>query len=68
MALTPAQKHLIDGLHIFGVEKDAILCIVLALETPEQQDAMMEWMCEHRDATTEDFLKKTVELVKGTAE
>ena len=66
--LTMAQEHLIAGLHIFGVETDAIVGIVSVLKTPEQQDAMMEWMCEHRGATTPEILRKTVELVKGTAE
>jgi len=64
MALTEAQKHLIRGLNIFGVEKDAIVGIVSALNTPEMQDKMMEWMCEHKGATTAETLRKTAELVK----
>lgn len=63
MALTNAQKHLIDGLRIFGVEMDAIIGIVCALEKPEQQRAMMEWMCDHEGATTAEILKKTAEIV-----
>lgn len=55
MELTMAQEHLIAGLHIFGVETDAIVGIVSVLKTPEQQDAMMEWMCEHRGATTPEI-------------
>ena len=64
MALTQAQKHLIAGLKLFGVEKDAIVGIVSTLKKPAQQDAMMEWMCEHEGATTADILKKTAELVQ----
>ncbi len=63
MALTNAQKHLIDGLRIFGVEMDAIIGIVCALEKPEQQDEMMEWMSEHEGATTAEILKKTAKIV-----
>lgn len=55
MALTPIQKHLITGLLIFGVEKDAIVGIVSALETEEQQCRMMEWMSEHEGASTSDI-------------
>ena len=65
MALTWLQKHLIDGLRIFGVEKDAIVGIVLALPEPEQLEAMMEWMCEHEGATTAQILKKTAEISRS---
>ena len=34
MELTMAQEHLIAGLHIFGVETDAIVGIVSVLKTP----------------------------------
>ena len=64
MSLTPAQKHLITGLILFGIEKDAILGIVSALPEPEQQDAMMEWMCDHWGASTAEVLKKTSELAR----
>lgn len=37
MALTKLQKHLIVGLRIFGVENDAIVGIVSAMESEEQQ-------------------------------
>ena len=63
MELTTAQKHLIDGLIIFGVEEDAIVGIVSALEKPEQQDELMEWMCEHEGAKTPEILRKTAEIV-----
>lgn len=64
MALTPAQKHLIAGLLLFNVEKDAIIGIVSTLQRPEQLDAMMEWMCENEGASTAEVLKKTAELAK----
>ena len=64
MALTEAQKHLICGLNIFGVEKDAIAGIVSALKTPAMQDEMMEWMCKHKGATVSEILRKTAELAK----
>lgn len=64
MALSNFQKHLITGLLLFGVERDAIVGIVSAMETEEQQCRLMEWMCEHEGATTAQILKKTAELMK----
>ena len=62
MELTMAQKHLIAGLRLFGVEKDAIVGILSALPQPKQQDEMMEWMCEHEGASTAEILKKVAEI------
>lgn len=70
MELSPAQKHLIDGLHLFGVERDAIVGIAMILSTPEMLDEMMEWMAQHIEAgthlklKTEDFLRKPAEITK----
>lgn len=66
MALTNIQKYLIAGLRIFNVEKDAIVGIVSALETEEQQCRLMEWMAEHEGATTSQILRETVEIVHST--
>ena len=68
MELSEAQKHLILGLRIFGVEKDAIYGIVSALSEPEQQDEMMEWMCDHRNATTAQILKEVANIVNKNQE
>ena len=65
MALTNAQKYLIIGLKILGVEKDAIYGIVSSLPKKKQQDELMEWMCAHRYATTEQILKEVVRIAKG---
>ena len=62
MALSEAQKHLIHGLMLFGVEKDAIVGIVSAVKTPEHLDAMIEWMCENLEASVPEILRKTAEL------
>ena len=62
MALTEAQKYLIIGLRILGVEKDAIHGILSALPQKRQQDDLMEWMCDHREATTPEILKKVAEI------
>ena len=45
------------------MEKDAIYGIIEALPEDEQQDALMEWMCDHREATTSDILKQVAEIV-----
>ena len=49
MELTEVAKHLITGLHLFGVERDAIVGIPLILEKEEQQIELMEWMANHRE-------------------
>ncbi len=64
MELTEVQKHLISGLQIFGVEKDAIVGIMLALPNEEQQIEMLEWMRNHMGASTSEILGKTAELAK----
>ena len=63
MELSPAQKHLIKWLRYYGIEKDAIVGIVASLEKPEQLDKMMEWMSEHRELTTQEALRKLVEIL-----
>ena len=60
--LTEAQKYMIIGLSLLGVEKDAIVGIVSALPNPEQQDDLMEWMCDHREATTAQILKQVANI------
>lgn len=64
MGLSMAQKHLITGLRIFGVEKDAIVGIVSMLPNPAQLDAMMEWMCQNEGAKATEVMKKATELAK----
>ena len=72
MELSEAQKHLIRGLLILNVEKDAIAGIVSALPKPEQLDELMEWMGEtyggvqenQRGNTTAAILKKVAEIAK----
>ena len=64
MGLTEVQKCLITGLKIFGVEKDAIVGIMLALPKEEQQIEMLEWMRSNMGASTSDILGKTAELAK----
>ena len=64
MELTNIQKHLIIGLQIFNVEEDAIVGIVSAMKTDEQQCALMEWMAEHEGATTSEILKIVADLCR----
>ena len=66
MELSPAQKHLIRGLMILGVEKDAIAGIVAGLPEPEQLDEMMEWMCDHWGASTSQILKQVAAIRRNT--
>ena len=65
MSLTPAQKHLIHGLKLFGVAKDDMIGIMLALDTPEKRDKMMLWMMDNPKATTSDLLGITMDIFAG---
>ena len=60
--LTQREKLLIRGLRLFNVEADAVPGIVLSLPEPEQQDKLILWMSEHKNATTPEILRKTAEL------
>ena len=64
MELTNIQKYLISGLRLFGVEKDAIVGIVSAMETESQQCRLMEWMAENKGVKTPEILKKVAELAQ----
>ena len=65
MELSALQKHLIVGLRIFDVEKDAIPGIVSAADTPEKQMRLMEWMSEHEGASTAEILKALSDIVRS---
>ena len=62
MALTKTQKHLIVSLRILGIDSDTTLGIVSALPYPKQQDAIMNWLCEHKGITTSKILKQVALL------
>ena len=64
MALTPAQKHLIHGLKMFGMAEDETVGIMLALDTPEKRDKLMVWMAQHREATPSDIIGKTIDILR----
>ena len=65
MALTNTQKHLIVGLRILGIDSDTTLGIVSALPDPKQQDAIMNWLCEHKGLTTSKILKQVTFLANN---
>ena len=64
MALTQTEKHLINGLKVFEVEKEAILGIVAALRTEKQQWAMINYLVNNRQATQSDILLELVKIAK----
>ena len=66
MGLTNIQKHLIVGLRIFNVQKDAIVGILCCMDTEERQCRLMEWMSEHEGASTPQILKQVVEIRRNT--
>ena len=64
--LTRAQKHLLHGLKLFGLTIDEAVGVMLALETPEQEDKLMFWMAENKTATPSDIIGKTMDITRMT--
>lgn len=62
MELTEAEKLLIHGLKLYGVELEDALGIMLLLNTEQMQDEMMLWMTENRQATTSNLIGKAMDI------
>lgn len=62
MKLTKVQKHLLDGLQMFGVHLDQIIPMMIALKNDE--DGMMELMdyMKNENPTAHEIIKKSVEI------
>ena len=62
MKLTKVQKHLLDGLQMFGVHLDQIIPMMIALKNDE--DGMMELMAymKNENPTAHEIIKKSVEI------
>ncbi len=64
MELTPAQKHLIRGLKVMGVQENDVIGIMLLMDTPKKRDDLMRWMAENRTATPSDIIGKAMDIEK----
>ena len=62
MELTRVQKHLLDGLQMFGVHLDQIIPMMVDLKNDE--DGMMELMdyMKNENPTAHEIIKKSVEI------
>ena len=62
MKLTKLQKHLLDGLQMFGVHLDQIIPMMIALKNDE--DGIMELMdyMKNENPTAHEIIKKSVEI------
>jgi hypothetical protein len=62
MKLTKVQKHLLDGLQMFGVHLDQIIPMMVDLKNDE--DGMMELMdyMKNENPTAHEIIKKSVEI------
>jgi hypothetical protein len=62
MELTKVQKHLLDGLQMFGVHLDQIIPMMVDLKNDE--DGMMELMdyMKNENPTAHEIIKKSVEI------
>lgn len=66
MSFTQTEKHLVIGLKLFGLTEENQRAIFLALQTEEQQRAMVDYLMEHLNADEQDILKETVRILKST--
>ena len=64
-SLTQTELDLIRGLMIFGVEREAIIGIMIALKDEDSQWQMIDFMVEHQQATQEDILEELVRIIKN---
>ena len=65
MALTEAEKLIVRGSKLMGADRDEATAILLALETPEQQEEMLDWMAENLEtATPSDLIGKTMDIIR----
>lgn len=63
MALTRTEELLIDGLRLFDLTEEEQEGIFLFLETEEQQNKMIDFLLENRNATGQEILRKTKEII-----
>ena len=62
MELTKAQKHMIRWLKISGCTEEETIGIFQLMDTPEKRDELMMYMADNRHLTSQDILKKALEI------
>lgn len=58
MALTKAQRYLIDGLMVCEVKQGIAAAIYMTLQTDEQMWEMCDYLAEHRNEVPEKLLEE----------
>ena len=61
-SLTPEQKHLIQGLRLFGCSNIEMLVMVLEMWHPDDLDEMLNYMVEHPDATPAELYETCLKI------
>ena len=64
--VTKGEEILIHWLKAVGVSRDNAVNIMIALDSPRQQDMLAEFLTVNRNATEQDILKETVRILKAT--
>ena len=64
--VTKCEEILIHWLRAIGVSEENAVNVMLALETPEQQDMLAEFMTDNKGATEQDILKEAIRILKVT--
>ena len=62
--ITECEKILIRILKAIGLSEDDTVGVMASLETPEQQDMLVDFLEANRNATNQDVLRETVRILK----
>ena len=62
--LTNMEKALIAGLKIFEMQEEEIIAIMIAMDTEQKQNQLLEWMEKNPKATASEVLTEMVRITK----
>ena len=62
MELTKAQIYMIRWLKVSGCTEEETIGIFQLMDTPEKRDKLMMYMAENRHLTSQDILKKALQI------
>ena len=66
--LSSSEKILIRWLKAIGMSEDEVIGTITALDTPEKQDMLAEFLTANRDATAQEALKEVMRVLKTFTE
>ena len=63
MELSQTTKRLILFLKAWGLKEDEVVDTVLALETDEKAQALIDWMSQNTDSSKLEVINKAIMLI-----